>query len=94
MFSGLLIKISISIVIGIVIGALDAAAFYITAKRFFNDGKLKAAVFEAIRMVALVAIIIGIAKFIPLSFWCMVLTAIGVSMAGKMVVSFRKLRNS
>jgi hypothetical protein len=89
MFTELLIKISISITIGLLVGAVDAAAFYLTAKKFFSNGRLKAAFLEAFRMVALVAIIIVLAKFTPLSFWCLVLTAVAVSMTGKMLVSLK-----
>ena len=96
MYSGLLIKISISAGIGLIAGAIDAVGFYYTARLFFANAttskRILAGFLEIFRLIVLVALIIflcarGNISFIPLAF-----TALLLSLGGKMVFIFKGLK--
>jgi len=95
MYSGLLEKTALSAGLGIAFGAIDAVGFFYTAKVFFTNssGKKKtlAGACELLRLIVLIAFIIFLCSRIHVSFIPLAITAIFVSLGGKMVFIFKGL---
>ena len=96
MFSGLLGKITLSAAIGLLIGLADAIGFFYTIKFFLANSsgakKVLAGIFEFFRLIILVALIIFLSKHEIILIVPLFLTAILLSMGGKMLFIFKGLK--
>ena len=87
--------ILISVVIGLIIGAVDTGGFYYTARTYLGKaaphGRRTAGILETVRIAVLILIMLYLGFKTPLNFWWLIVPALFVSLAGKIVVTFKKL---
>ncbi len=96
MFSGLLGKIILSAATGTLLGLADAVGFYYTVKFFLAKAsggkKLLAGLFEFFRLIVFVALIIFLSKHGIIFIVPFFLTALILSLGGKMFFIFKGLK--
>jgi hypothetical protein len=96
MFSGPLEKTVISIGSGVVVGLADAVGFYYTARMFLVNATSRkrtiAAVFEALRLVILIAAVLLMYGQLHLSMVWLLAGALFVSLGGKFFFIFKRMK--
>ena len=84
-----------SLLVGLLIGVLDVAGFYWSAKLFFVSPSRKTnitgGIVEALKVALFVASIIFLSKASLISFWWLLLPAVAISVGGKLFFSLRRL---
>ena len=87
-----------SIAMGMALGLLDTVAFFFTARAFLRatspGTRIGPVAWEIARLALIIAVIIFLARYHIFNCWWLLITVVLVSLVGKSVLAFRKLKQA